>query len=75
MKSAPKKLQEMWSESELTSKIIRDFSERNAAKYGSHSYAEGFLSGMVGDLIMELPKAKREQYRARLLRFTPSDNS
>lgn len=75
MKEAPKKLQAMWAESELTSKVVREFSERNYAKYDSYSFGAGFLSSMVTDLIMDLPKAKREQYRARLFRFTPSDNS
>lgn len=75
MKEAPKKLQAMWAESDLTRKIVRDFSDRNYAKYDSYSFGAGFLGNMVTDLIMELPKAKREEYRARLLRFTPSDNS
>jgi hypothetical protein len=63
MKSAEQKLDAILAESEVTRDLLKDFIASSYNRYQSDSYAAGFLESMVVNLIMELPKAKRNEVR------------
>lgn len=62
-KSAMQKWNETCKEVAETRAAAKSFSDKKLAQYNSHSYAAGYLESLVVELIMQLPKAKRAQYR------------
>lgn len=50
-------------ESQLTRDVIRNFTNTSYYRHGSYDYAAGFMESAVISLIMQLPKAKREEAR------------
>ena len=67
-KSAQQKLNEFYSESADTRNYVHAFVQASYDKHGSYSHAAGYLESMVGSLIMELSKAKRESAREELMK-------
>lgn len=65
-KSTQQKISEYWNESELVRAAVKSFNDRSFEANGSFSYAAGFLESTLVDAIMHLPKAKREEFRARV---------
>lgn len=45
---------------------VNEFVTASQANYGSYAYAAGSLTIMVDELIAQLPRAQRAQYRQRL---------
>lgn len=62
-KTAQQKLNDFWAESDETRAVIKAFQDASNDNYGSFSYAAGYLGEAVVNLIMQLPKAKREEAR------------
>lgn len=62
-KSAQTRLNEFFDETDVTRRTVKAFSDAAYDHYGSHSYACGWLESSVVNLIMQLPKAKREAAR------------
>ena len=67
-KSAQQRLNEFFAENAETREALKMFTEASYARKGSHSYAAGYLESVVVELIGQLPKAKRQEYRAQLIR-------
>jgi hypothetical protein len=65
MKSPAVKLQEFMNECHGTRAVIKEFVDVAQEKH-SFGYAAGYLESMMVDLIMELPRARREAVRAQL---------
>jgi hypothetical protein len=55
-------------ESRETRSAVNEMVETSRKLYGDYGYAAGYLQTLVGDLIGQLPKAKRAEYRAQLFR-------
>jgi hypothetical protein len=55
-------------ESRETRGAVNEFVETSYDLYKSYGHSTGYLQSLVGDLISQLPKAKRAEYRAQLLR-------
>jgi hypothetical protein len=62
-KSATQRLNEFWGETDATRATVKSFTDAAYKNYGSHSYASGWLESTVCQLIMELPKKRREEMR------------
>lgn len=62
-KSAQQRLNAFFDESDATRATIKAFSDAAYEAYGTHSYAAGYLESAITGLIMQLPKAKREEAR------------
>lgn len=62
-KTAQQKLNEFFSESDATRATVKAFTDAAYENYGSHAYSAGWLESTVVSLIMQLPKAKREEMR------------
>ncbi len=67
-KSAQDRFDEMLNESRAIRGDVNMLVKAAYEKYGSYSYAAGYLQTLVGDLIAELPKARRLELRAQLVR-------
>ena len=67
-KSAQQKFNEFCNESSDTRNYVRAFVRASYDKHGSYGHAAGYLESLVGNLIMELPKSKRESARADLMK-------
>ena len=65
-KSAAEKLQDFMNECHSTRAVLKEFTDVTRAKYGDFGYAAGYLESMVVDMLMELPKARREAFREQL---------
>lgn len=61
------KLNEFFRESNETNAAVKTFVDRSFEEHGSFSRAAGVLEALLANAIMELPKARREYYRNRLL--------
>jgi hypothetical protein len=67
-KSAQDRFDEFRAEQHETRMAATAFVNASYNKYGSYNFACGYLQTMVNDLIAELPKKRREEYRAQLLK-------
>ena len=68
MKSAQQKFNEYLDESRATRNAINDLESASREYHeGSYAYSCGYFSTLLGDVIAELPKARREQLRQQLL--------
>jgi hypothetical protein len=65
-KSAAEKMDLFLNECHGTRAVIKEFTDVSKAKYGDYGYAAGYLESMMVDVIMELPRARREAFRAQL---------
>jgi len=66
MKSAQQKFNEYLDECRTTSDSVRAFVNVSADRHNGYAHAAGYLQSLVGDLIAELPRARREQVREQL---------
>lgn len=64
-KSASEKFAEYLAESREISAAVNDFVDSSFENYKNYAHVAGALSGIVKELIRELPKAKRESMRDR----------
>ena len=67
-KSAQEKFNEYLDECRETSNAISEVTDRTNELYEGYAFAAGFLGATLADAIRELPKAKRAEFRDRLLR-------
>lgn len=65
-KSAQQRMNEYWNECDQIRAAVKNFNDRSFEANGSFSFAAGFLESTLVDAIMQLPKAKREEFRARV---------
>jgi hypothetical protein len=65
-KSATVKIEEYLNECHGTKALLKEFSDVAKDKYGTYAYASGYFETMMADLIMELPKKRREELRTQL---------
>lgn len=69
MKSAQQKMNEFLDECRETRDAINQLEAASREHYeGSYAYACGYFATLLGDIIAELPKARREQLREQLYR-------
>lgn len=66
-KTAQEKLNEMFAENEETRKAVHSLVEASYDAHKNYAHACGYLESMMGEVLMELPKAKRAKYREQLL--------
>lgn len=62
-------------ETQITRDCVNGLIVATYEKNQSYSYAAGYLESFATELIMQLPKAKREQYRAQLVQAAQNVNS
>lgn len=67
-KSAQARFNEYLDECRETSNAVNELTNRSFDVNGNYAYAAGFLSSVLQEAIAELPRARREDYRRRLLR-------
>jgi len=67
-KSAQQKLNEFLDESRETSDAVREMVNSSFDRYQSYSHAAGYMQVLVGELINQLPKSRRAEYREQLYR-------
>ena len=67
-KSAQDKFNEYLAESRETHNAINELSNRTNELYDGYAFAAGFLGMTLADAIGELPKAKRAEFRERILK-------
>ena len=65
-KSAAVKIEEFLNECRGTRALLKEFVDVSRAKSGDYSYATGYLESLVVDILMELPRAKRQAFREQL---------
>lgn len=69
MKSAQQKFNEYLDECRETRNAINEVESASRDNTdGSYAYACGYFSALLGDVIAELPKARRAEIREQLLR-------
>jgi hypothetical protein len=68
MKSAQDKFNNYLDEYRETQTAVNTFTNGSHGFYGDYAFAAGYYGSLVADLISQLPKAKRAEYRDRLLR-------
>lgn len=69
MKSARDKFNEYLAESRETRDAINQLEAASREHYeGSYAYACGYFATLLGDIIAELPKARRAELREQLFR-------
>lgn len=69
MKSAQQKMNEFLDECRETRDAINQLEAASREHYeGSYAYACGYFATLLGDIIAELPKARREQLREQMYR-------
>ena len=51
-----------------TQQAINAMSDSTHKLYGDYAYAAGYFGSMIADLVAQLPKAKRAEVRAQLLK-------
>jgi len=67
MKSAQQKFNEYLEESRETRDAINQLESASRDHYeGSYAYACGYFATLLGDIIAELPRARRQQLREQL---------
>lgn len=62
-KSAQQKLNEFFSESDETRAAVKAFTDAAFKNYEGYAYAAGWLESAFVQVVMQLPKAKREEIR------------
>lgn len=67
-KSAQQKWNEYLDESRETMNAINELTNRTNERYEGYAYAAGFLGMTLADAIALLPKARRAEFRTRLLK-------
>jgi hypothetical protein len=67
-KSAQEKMQNFLDESRETRDAINKFVSNTYEHFGSYSFTAGYMCTLLGDVIAELPKARRAELRAQILR-------
>ena len=67
-KSAAEKMQDFLDESRETRASINELVTNTYKHFGSYSFTAGYLSTLLGDVIAELPRARRAELRAQLQR-------
>ena len=68
-KSAQQKFSEYLDECRETRDAINEVEKASRENHdGSYAYACGYFATLLGDVIAELPKARREQLREQLYR-------
>ncbi len=67
-KSAQQKWNEYLDESRETMNAINELTNSTNELYDGYAFAAGFLGMTLADAIAQLPKAKRAEFRDRLLR-------
>jgi hypothetical protein len=65
-KSAAVKIEEFLNECHGTRAVLKEFIDVSKARSGDYGYATGYLESLIVDVIMELPRARREAFRAQL---------
>ena len=69
MKSAQQKMNEYLDECRETRDAINQLEAASREHYeGSYAYACGYFATLLGDIIAELPKARRAELREQLYR-------
>ena len=41
---------------------VKQLSKASHARYGSYAYSAGFYESMIADMLVDLPKARRDYY-------------
>lgn len=67
-KSAQQKFNEYMDECRETNDSVNQLVDRSFDANGSYAYAAGFLGSILKEVIAELPKQRRADYRNRLYR-------
>ena len=67
-KSAQQKFNEYLEDCHKTSDAISELTNATNEYYNGYAFAAGYLGMQLGDAIALLPKAKREEFRDRLIR-------
>ncbi len=67
-KSAQQKFNEYLDECRTTSDAVSELTNATNEYYNGYAFAAGFLGMELANAIGMLPKAKREEFRARLIR-------
>ncbi len=67
-KSAQQKFNEYLEDCHKTSDAIGEFTNATNEYYNGYAFAAGYLGMQLGDAIALLPKARREEFRDRLIR-------
>ena len=67
-KSAQQRFNEYLDECQQSHNVINELNNSTNDLYGSYAYAAGFLGMTLADAISELPKAKRAEFRDRILK-------
>jgi hypothetical protein len=65
-KSAQEKIQDFLEESRETRDAINELVNNTKQHFGDYGYAAGYLQSFLGDVIAELPRARRAEIRDRL---------
>ena len=66
MKSAAVKIGEFLNECRDTRDLLKEFVDASRENHGSYDYAAGYLESLMVDILMELPRARRQQFREQL---------
>lgn len=64
-KTAQQKFNEYLDECRETTQAVNEFIDRSQENHKNYAYATGALSTIVQEIIAQLPKAKRAEYRQR----------
>ena len=67
-KSAQQKFNEYLDECRETQQAINSMTDASYKLYEDYAYAAGYYGSMIADLVSQLPKAKRAEVRAQLLK-------
>jgi len=70
MKTAQQKLNDSFDENATIRATVRAFVDDSYNHHQSYAHAAGYLQSFAAELIMQLPKAKRDQFMTQLLRST-----
>lgn len=68
-KSAQEKFNEYLDECRETSDAVQQVTDRTNERYQGYAYAAGCLGMILTDAIGELPRARRAEFRDRLLKI------
>jgi hypothetical protein len=67
-KSAQARFNEYLDECRSTQTSLTQLVDSSRERFGDYGYAVGFLQSFLAETIAELPKARREDFRNRLIR-------
>jgi len=68
MASARQTFNQYLDEFRETQQAVNAMSDASHKLYGDYAYAAGYFGSMIADLVAQLPKAKRAEVRAQLLK-------